>query len=345
MQSKKKSLEIETLRGLACLLLVIYHVIGPLGGGLKIEMGSPYRALADSMVYIRMPLFVFISGYIYSIYKIRGNDFAAYLTGKVRRLIVPLFFVGIPFSILQAIGPGVNKDLSLMDALMSFYVPVNHFWFLQAVFIIFVFVGLLQWLAMLQTAMRLYLLLLISAVAFLMPAFSIDAFGVNGAIYLLPFFITGMICHENRDVLKLKPKVVGPSIFALIFLSLLYIAATNRELIIDRRSFVGLVVGCISCVTLFLSNTHSKPLVWLGNYSYSIFLYHILFAASSRLALNRLGVSDNSVLILSGVVIGLWGPVILSNFLSRHSITSLLFLGERTLKQNNSEIELQISRS
>jgi fucose 4-O-acetylase-like acetyltransferase len=107
MRSKKKSLEIETLRGLACLLLVLYHVIGPLGGGLKIDLGSPFRVLADSMVYVRMPLFTFISGYIYSIYKIRGNDFSAYFVGKVRRLIVPLFFVGIPFSLLQVVGPSL----------------------------------------------------------------------------------------------------------------------------------------------------------------------------------------------------------------------------------------------
>lgn len=73
MSSKKKSLEIETLRGLACLLLVLYHVIGPLGGGLKIDLGSPFRVIADSMVYVRMPLFTFISGYIYS----RSTKFAA----------------------------------------------------------------------------------------------------------------------------------------------------------------------------------------------------------------------------------------------------------------------------
>lgn len=343
MQSNKKSLEIETLRGLACLLLVLYHVIGPLGGGLKIDVGSPYRVLADSMVYIRMPLFTFISGYIYSIYKIRGNDFSAFFIGKVRRLIVPLFFVGIPFSVLQAIGPGVNKDLSLMEALLSFYTPVNHFWFLQAVFIIFMFVGVLQWLAMLQTTMRLYLLFLFSAVAFLMPAFTTDVFGINGAVYLFPFFITGMICQEKGSVLKQKLKVIGPLVFVLIFFSLLYFAAVDRELVVDRRSVAGLVVGCISCVMLFSSNVRSKPLVWLGNYSYSIFLYHVLFAASSRFALNRLGISDSSVLVFSGALVGLLGPVVLSGGLSRYSITSFLFLGERTPRKKNLQAGLQVS--
>jgi peptidoglycan/LPS O-acetylase OafA/YrhL len=345
MQSKKKSLEIETLRGLACLLLVLYHVIGPLGGGLKIDLGSPFRVLADSMVYVRMPLFTFISGYIYSIYKIRGNDFSAYCTGKVRRLIVPLFFVGVPFSVLQAVAPGVNKDVGLFQALLSFYVPVNHFWFLQAVFIIFMFVGFLQWRGLLQTMTRLYLLLLFSAVSFLLPPFAIDAFGINGAFYLLPFFVTGMICHEKVAVIKQSLKVIGPVVFVLISIALLYIAAVDRELIVDRRSLVGLLVGCTSCVALLSSDMRSKALIWLGGYSYAIFLFHVLFAASARFAFGRLGITDESLLVIGGVLCGLLGPVLLSNVFSRFALTSVLFLGERASGKKSPIPELKVSQS
>ncbi|QZP30217.1 acyltransferase family protein [Pseudomonas sp. DR48] len=345
MQSKKKSLEIETLRGLACLLLVLYHVIGPLGGGLKIDLGSPFRVLADSMVYVRMPLFTFISGYIYSIYKIRGNDFSAYCTGKVRRLIVPLFFVGVPFSVLQAVAPGVNKDVGLIQALLSFYLPVNHFWFLQAVFIIFMFVGFLQWRGLLQTMTRLYLLFFFSAVAFLLPPFAIDAFGINGAFYLLPFFVTGMICHEKVAVIKQSLKVIGPVVFVLISIALLYIAAVDRELIVDRRSLVGLLVGCASCVALLSSDMRSKALIWLGGYSYAIFLFHVLFAASSRFAFGRLGITDDSVLVIGGVLCGLLGPVLLSNVFSRFALTSVLFLGERASGKKTPTPELKVSQS
>ncbi|MBT2373310.1 acyltransferase family protein [Pseudomonas fluorescens] len=333
MSIKKKSLEIETLRGLACLLLVLYHVIGPLGGGLKIDVGSPFRVIADSMVYVRMPLFTFISGYIYSIYKIRGNDFSAYFIGKVRRLIVPLFCVGVPFSVLQAIGPGVNKEVGLIDALLSFYVPVNHFWFLQAVFIIFMFVGLLEWRGLLQTATRLYLLLGFAAVVFLLPPFAVDAFGINGAVYLLPFFVMGMIGHEKVNEIRRSLKVIGPLVFVLISLVLLYVAAVDRGLIVDRRSLVGLLVGCVSCVALLSSNVRVQWLIWLGGYSYAIFLFHVLFAAASRFALGRLGVSDESVLVLSGVAFGLLGPVVLSSIFSRFALTSTLFLGERAARE------------
>jgi peptidoglycan/LPS O-acetylase OafA/YrhL len=292
-----------------------------------------------------MPLFTFISGYIYSIYKIRGNDFSAYCTGKVRRLIVPLFFVGVPFSVLQAVAPGVNKDVGLFQALLSFYVPVNHFWFLQAVFIIFMFVGFLQWRGLLQTMTRLYLLLLFSAVAFLLPPFAIDAFGINGAFYLLPFFVTGMICHEKVAVIKQSLKVIGPVVFVLISIALLYIAAVDRELIVDRRSLVGLLVGCTSCVALLSSDMRSKALIWLGGYSYAIFLFHVLFAASARFAFGRLGITDESLLVIGGVLCGLLGPVLLSNVFSRFALTSVLFLGERASGKKSPIPELKVSQS
>jgi peptidoglycan/LPS O-acetylase OafA/YrhL len=345
MSSKKKSLEIETLRGLACLLLVLYHVIGPLGGGLKIDIGSPFRVLADSMVYVRMPLFTFISGYIYSLYKIRGNDFQAYVVGKVRRLIVPLFCVGVPFSVLQAVGPGVNKDVSVIDALLSFYVPVNHFWFLQAVFIIFMFVGLLEWRGLLQTVTRQYLLLAFAASVFLLPPFAVDAFGINGAVYLLPFFVLGMIGHEKVSEIRQTFRVIGPLVFVLISLVLLYVATVDRGLIVDRRSLVGLLVGCVSCVALLSSNLQARWLIWLGGYSYGIFLFHVLFAATSRSVLGRLGVSDDSVLVLSGVTCGLLGPVLLSSIFSRFNFTSVLFLGERATRKKPPETVVSVAQS
>jgi len=329
MSSNKKSLEIETLRGLACLLLVLYHVIGPLGGGLKIDLGSPFRVIADSMVYVRMPLFTFISGYIYSIYKIRGNHFPSFFAGKVRRLLVPLLCVGVPFSVLQAVGPGVNKDVGVMEALLSFYVPVNHFWFLQAVFIIFMFVGVLQWRGLLRTAAHVYALFGFAALVFLLPPFKVDAFGINGAVYLLPFFVAGMIGQEKVSLLKQRLKVIGPLVFVLIALVLLYVAAVDREAIVDRRSLIGLLVGCVSCFALLGSDMRSKWLTWLGGYSYAIFLFHVLFAATSRFVLGRLGVHEEGVLVAGGLLFGLMGPVVLSMVFSRFNFTSVLFLGER----------------
>jgi peptidoglycan/LPS O-acetylase OafA/YrhL len=77
----------------------------------------------------------------------------------------------------------------------------------------------------------------------------------------------------------------------------------------------------------------SKWLTWLGGYSYAIFLFHVLFAATSRFVMGRLGVKDESILVLSGLLFGLLGPVVLSMIFSRFNVTSVLFLGERAAKK------------
>jgi len=162
-----------------------------------------------------------------------------------------------------------------------------------------------------------------------LPPFPVDAFGINGAIYLLPFFVAGMIGQEKVSELKQTFKVIGPLVFVLISLTLLYVAAVDRELIVDRRSLIGLTVGCVSCIALLSSDMRSKTLTWLGGYSYAIFLFHVLFAATSRSILGRLGVKDESVLVFCGLTCGLLGPVVLSMIFSRFNFTSVLFLGER----------------
>jgi len=84
---------------------------------------------------------------------------------------------------------------------------------------------------------------------------------------------------------------------------------------------------------LLSSDMRSKWLTWLGGYSYAIFLFHVLFAATSRFVMGRLGVKDESIMVLSGLLSGLLGPVLLSMIFSRFNVTSVLFLGERAAKK------------
>jgi len=58
------NLRLETLRGLACILLVLYHVVGSdPAQGLMLADGW-LRWLNDGLAYLRMPLFTFLSGWI-----------------------------------------------------------------------------------------------------------------------------------------------------------------------------------------------------------------------------------------------------------------------------------------
>lgn len=63
-----KNLSIETLRGIAILLVVIGHVIGSApDGGMKIDFPHPLRYFYVWIDYIQMPLFTAIAGWVYAL--------------------------------------------------------------------------------------------------------------------------------------------------------------------------------------------------------------------------------------------------------------------------------------
>ena len=62
-----RNTNLDTLRGLACVLLTFYHVVGlDPASGLRLPLDSHYRAFNDMLAYIRMPLFTILSGVVYA---------------------------------------------------------------------------------------------------------------------------------------------------------------------------------------------------------------------------------------------------------------------------------------
>ncbi|MFD2015051.1 acyltransferase family protein [Vibrio olivae] len=103
----KRNIKVDTLRGLACILLVAFHVIGSdASNGLRVDTGW-YREINDTFAYIRMPLFTFISGVVYA-YRPFNGDFGRFLSGKFKRVLVPMLTLGTLFAIVQSATPGTN---------------------------------------------------------------------------------------------------------------------------------------------------------------------------------------------------------------------------------------------
>ena len=77
---KQKSCHIETLRGIAILLVVLGHVIGSTSeGGMKVANDSFFRYLYDLFVNIRMPLFTVISGWVYALHPVKADNISIFL--------------------------------------------------------------------------------------------------------------------------------------------------------------------------------------------------------------------------------------------------------------------------
>src|SRR6478609_4484880 len=142
--TRDKSL--DTVRGIACVLLVLYHVVGGNSeSGLRLGPDSEYQEVNQALAFVRMPLFTFLSGVVYALRPVApgvGRHFAA---GKLKRLLLPFICVSVLFAILQKLTPGTNAKLDWAEIPLVVIWPYAHLWFIAALLLVFAVVGTLDY--------------------------------------------------------------------------------------------------------------------------------------------------------------------------------------------------------
>ncbi len=320
---------IETLRGLACVLLVLYHVIGAdPGNGLRVADG-PVRWLNDGLAYLRMPLFTVLSGLVYGLRPFAPSDSSrAFLLGKVRRLLIPMLVVGTLFALLQAATPGANRAVT--DWRLLHIEPVAHFWFIESLFWVFLLVWWLERSAVMLKPSGFALVGAASVVLYLTVR-GPHLLGIEGAIYLLPYFLAGLGVarfgawrHLQHPGLQL----------GLLLLGLLAVVSMGMPVPNpDRRTVWILLAGLALCGLCLSLRLEWRWLARIGTASYAIYLFHVFFTAASRIALEKAGLAIFPLQLSLGLLLGLLGPILIDTYASRRPWSALLLLGKSSRKR------------
>jgi fucose 4-O-acetylase-like acetyltransferase len=325
-----KDTSIETLRGFAVLLMVLGHVIGNTGDrGLRVEDDSLYRYAYYSFQDVRMPLFTVIAGFVYAMRPVKLSAAGPFLSGKARRLLLPLLTVGTLQFVVQHLTPGSNREEGWGDLWRVYVYGYDQFWFVQALFPIFFVMLLIDGLGLMKTVPAWLGWLGLAALAsrFLPKP---DLFSLWGYLYLQPYFLLG--CGLNRF-----PKLLTrPAVVAGLGLLLLG-GLTVRQAIwfgaadIDAKptGWLALCAGLAGTALLFRFRRSIPCLAVLGNLSFSIYLFHVFGTAGSRLALSRLGVESRPALLLAGLAAGLILPIGIDLVLKQNRLLRTAFLGLR----------------
>jgi fucose 4-O-acetylase-like acetyltransferase len=320
--ASRSTLEVDTLRGLACILLVTFHVIGDSPqSGLRIADPSWLTQANELMAYVRMPLFAFLSGYVYAFHPFGGN-LGQFVRGKVRRLLLPLLTVGTAFALLQSAMPGSNGQVT--NWWLLHISPVGHFWFLQSLFLVFLVVLALEYGKVLHTplgmaaawGLSLFLLEYVKAPTYL---------GLGGALYLLPFFLTGLGCQrfaiDGQGMRMAAALVMLASIWTVL-------SYTSPSIPGERQSAVaGALLGMSAAFLLLRSGWVWPALARIGAFSFAIYLFHVFFTAASRMVLGKLGVDNLYVLLMTGLAAGLSGPVLVACLIQQSNRLNRCLLG------------------
>lgn len=320
---------IESCRLLAVVLLVSYHVIGAgSDGGLQVSGLHPARLAADFLVDVRMPLFAFISGFVYAIRPVEPDRLGRFIIGKFRRLALPGAVAIALFMVLSEVmgtrfAPGG-------EWWQKFFLPYAHYWFLQAILLIFVIYCSFD--VMTKGRLLLPSLLVASAVYLLEWRLPFRVMSANQAIYLLPYFILGVVvCRHGQGIAAHRNTILAAALLAAVLA-----AATNLAELRDlghfsenRRDLQSLAFGMGVSVLLFLTLPPVPQDLQMGSVAFTIYLYHVFATSFTRRALEGIGITSLDLHLLAGVIAGVGLPMLLHLAAARHPWTAMGFLGQR----------------
>lgn len=311
---------IDSLKGLGIILVVWGHMNIPL--------------TAETIIYsFHMPLFFFISGYLY---KSKKRAIGEVFYRKSKTLLTPYFYfalISIPFGILLSIlfGGGINwKEVILnffyLDGFIGWNAPI---WFLIVLFIVEVVYFLIDKTMKFKT---IFIGLSFIIAYFMTKSGYMYPFGLHIASWAIVFYYLGHLCRE-KDVVEKLSKSITFFIISLVFLTsfnLVFGILTNIRVSVYRGElgnyfyfYISAIAGVLFLFVLMRKLPVSKLLKFFGENTLLILATHYFFIYGFR-AIDNIIVgfplmdkdSYLTSILLTIIVLGLYIPIAL--FVNRY---------------------------
>lgn len=318
-KSAGKDESIETLRGIAILLVVFSHVIldpkNPVYAP-DHPVGRVIEHLVKSLWPIRFPLFIVISGFVYSIRPVQPHKVRRFLTGKARRLLIPYFSVSLLMCVATAAAKHDWSMFHLQNLLDVYIYPIAHMWFLPAIFLCMMTAAALDLFKLLDRV-RSWLAVTAIATVLSLQFFQDQGLGAQHSpfyaryLYILPYFLLGCGLYRFPERLLQAKFLIPMGIICLAcyglqqldYLSILPIGT-------GRHGVIATLIGLTGNVVVFRFRPRVTWLARIGHYSYAIYLFHFLFISIGRRIPLYLGIHDPSFDCMMRLSAGIIGPIL-----------------------------------
>lgn len=303
---------IDYAKAIGIILVVYGHIARGIHSS-DIAMPTHFFELTDSIIYsFHMPLFFFLSGlfFYHSLSKRGGKKL-------VFSKIDTLFYPYIIWSILQgtievALSSYTNGDATFTEVFTLLWSPRAQFWFLYALFVIFIFSTALFSLVSEKMAL---LVFLFSAILYIFPTLLPQGLIFTFITENLVFFTFGIVFTmylKAEYFSSMKIALAAISIFALSQ----WLFHDYFSMIYTHKGILSLLLALISIITIvsissLIAQKHYRFLAFIGASSMAIYLMHILAGSGTRVFLDKLANIDSFVIhLIVGCLVGVLAPLL-----------------------------------
>lgn len=337
----------DIAKGIGIILVVFAHTLIP-----KLRDASEGVKFIWIFIYnFHMPLFFFISGWLFERNIDRYTDKAKFIGGKARLLMLPylvfsLFAYAVVFvslkipalaGVLSGGGYGAPTAKSMILGILFYFNHIDqHLWFVYSLFIVFLVNEILPRLMRAKPILLVLLALYVSKAFIRYPAI-LD----YTASDLLFFSLARVMCCEKKNIVAGTPLRFTAA--AVVFLtanivySYFYVNGMPQGVLkillyITRTvcSVAGIVTVC--SVSDFIAKTRASGFFKkAGMYSYDIYLMHAPFLVSGLMGILLSYTSLPAFVCCAAVTVtGLAAPYVFSRFIIRKiPLLSLIILGQK----------------
>ncbi len=193
MTPRKHYPEMDRLRGIAILMVLLYHSI--LVYPINLTEQELWGKLHTFLWTVEMPLFFLVSGFCF---RYEGH-YMSYLKKKSLRILVPHFVFGV-LDLLVRLVPTtiVHEQFDTVQALKEFFFYGANDWFLWTLFLVFLIAPIL-WRIMEKGKWGSAAVLVIALIPYLLQNKITYVFCLRNMVQFLIFFVIGMVLRKLRE--------------------------------------------------------------------------------------------------------------------------------------------------
>ena len=329
----ERLISIDIARAICIFLVVVGHYIPD---------NSPdwYVVMHDVIYAFHMPLFMFLSGYVYWATR-KPIKYMNFVWKKFQRLMIPYFFASVVIissKLLTEKELWVQNPVAISSFYEMFYIPVAGFflWFVFALFLIFLVVPFFD------TRKHLFILLLLSLTLFFVPVSFPEVFCLAQFKMNLLYFVLGCSLFEWVNIRKLIDKIhflIALCVFAGAYMLNTYIDVfIIKELASIIIAFAGIVfISNLSKYIELKMEFSKKILINISACSYTIYLFHTTFEGFAKAVIMKFSDSNSElVFILTAFLVismGVIAPIIMHKIIVSNSRLFSYFIGVK-FKEN-----------
>lgn len=277
-----------------------------------------------------MPLFFFLSGlfFVSSLSKRGGKGLVA---SKLGTIVYPYIIWSLIQGVLSySLQNMTNYKTTVSEVLSLLWLPQDQFWFLYALFVVFIFYALAY--SLLRNVIALFVLSLLLYIfkADLSIGWSVANAAINFGIY----FCAGMLfSHFKANEFKVS---YGWLLASLLVFVISQFCFHNQfytgDLAKLMMAFVG--VGMVILLSKLLDQRFHL-LGLLGRCSLEIYLVHVIFGSGFRIFMQYCFNIENSVFhLVLGTLIGVFISLLFAEAVKRMQFNFLFSMPKHSVHQN-----------